>query len=693
MNVNFIQSLVKMGQTQQGTASRAFKPGQIVQGKIVKFFPNQHALVQIGGMKVHAQLEAALEAERRYWFQVQPNDQMLQLKVFEEPLSSRGDTAKGEQAAQALLKQFQLPVTKQNTALVQQLLKEGVPFTKENLQLASEWLKSSNDLPKAVTTIQTMLEKGLPFTKATFASIQALSSSETFAEQAQQLLKNLQSLGNTTATTQQLKQLLSQLIGQNGTKVSPDDILLQMAKLLDSGSENNKQVLQQLLTKLGGGDGVEQLNQKQLQQSLSSLLQSAQQPNQSIKQQALEQIRQLLFPTGQSKDQQMVINEFASKPLSGEERNLMSQLQRHATFETRMLTLLKTWINDASGGNQQAAHALLQRSGVVSQSLTAQQTFSVLEQRLPQLLTENPALKTALGNPNMQQQSNPQLLLQQMIRSLESLPQASQGRAIELLAGMIMKGVQAEQQGYTFTPFRLNQQELELLQTLRQQATPPAAASYENGSDGAKAFKQILNLFGFNYEQHLARQAESGLTQDQLNNVKALLLKLAQEPVTSQMRERVDQLLQRITGHQLVASEQSGPMQQLVMQFPIVLGSHLTDLNIQWSGKRKENGQIDPDYCRVLFYLELEQLKETIIDVHVQNRIVNIQLYNDTPMLEQMAKAMQPMLKENLETHRYTLSSLKITDPKALVQSEQNLILRNQSQPFQQSYTGVDYRI
>ena len=27
---------------------------------------------------------------------------------------------------------------------------------------------------------------------------------------------------------------------------------------------------------------------------------------------------------------------------------------------------------------------------------------------------------------------------------------------------------------------------------------------------------------------------------------------------------------------------------------------------MQWSGRKKENGQIDPSFCRVLFYLELE---------------------------------------------------------------------------------------
>ena len=62
---------------------------------------------------------------------------------------------------------------------------------------------------------------------------------------------------------------------------------------------------------------------------------------------------------------------------------------------------------------------------------------------------------------------------------------------------------------------------------------------------------------------------------------------------------------------------------------------------LPWSGKVecKKNGKIDPEFARIMFYLQLEALEETVIDMQVQNRIVTINLYNhDTHLQTQLLK-------------------------------------------------------
>ncbi len=94
---------------------------------------------------------------------------------------------------------------------------------------------------------------------------------------------------------------------------------------------------------------------------------------------------------------------------------------------------------------------------------------------------------------------------------------------------------------------------------------------------------------------------------------------------------------------------------------------------------------MDTDYCRILFYLTMATLKETIVDVHIQQRIVHISIINDTPHVELYASALEPSLKEKLAEHGYTLSAVSVKLP-INKRSERLLV-----EPF--SYKGVDYRV
>src|SRR3954468_14275932 len=83
MNIinNLMAGLLKEGARSELKTS-SFQPGQILNGKIIKLFPNGIASLQVGSQKVVAQLEASLEANEKYWFQVQPGEGKVRLKVI-----------------------------------------------------------------------------------------------------------------------------------------------------------------------------------------------------------------------------------------------------------------------------------------------------------------------------------------------------------------------------------------------------------------------------------------------------------------------------------------------------------------------------------------------------------------------------------------------------------------------------------
>ena len=148
-------------------------------------------------------------------------------------------------------------------------------------------------------------------------------------------------------------------------------------------------------------------------------------------------------------------------------------------------------------------------------------------------------------------------------------------------------------------------------------------------------------------------------------------------------------MLHRVTGLQLLAQE-SGPIQQFVVQLPLSFLKNPTDVTIQWSGRKKEDGQIDPSYCRVLFYLELENLHDTMVDMQVQNRILKITVMNENEYLKQLAEPFIKVLKENLKKINYTLSTIDFTHSVHTGVEES----KNPTSYFKSNhYSGVDVRI
>ncbi len=175
-----------------------------------------------------------------------------------------------------------------------------------------------------------------------------------------------------------------------------------------------------------------------------------------------------------------------------------------------------------------------------------------------------------------------------------------------------------------------------------------------------------------------------------VENVKSLLIQLLNEDIPAKVKDSAEALLNRLTGIQLMSSDTT-PVQQIVMQIPLVLMNKQTDLTIQWNGRKDANGKIDPSYCRVLFYLDLEHMNETIIDMQIQNRIMKITIINDHENIKHLSSPYIASLKDSLQKLDYQLSnvSFQTQADRAVVKTKKATI----SSPLTSSYSGVDIKI
>lgn len=211
----------------------------------------------------------------------------------------------------------------------------------------------------------------------------------------------------------------------------------------------------------------------------------------------------------------------------------------------------------------------------------------------------------------------------------------------------------------------------------------------------AKQFSAIANLIGFQYERDLltSYQQQGRFDEKLLNQIKSLLIHAQKTELPIEVKENTETILHRITGQQLLSVHLDGPISNHAIVLPLKLQGRNVDLTIQWESKKGKNGELDPNHCRILFYVNLEHLKETVVDVQIQNRIVSLQIFNDKERPTMLIKALQPHLHDALLELNYQLSSVKWTQSKQPSNGKKQTNHLSNYYQAQKSYQGVDIRI
>ncbi|WP_064093728.1 hypothetical protein [Rossellomorea aquimaris] len=226
--------------------------------------------------------------------------------------------------------------------------------------------------------------------------------------------------------------------------------------------------------------------------------------------------------------------------------------------------------------------------------------------------------------------------------------------------------------------------EAKLFQQLQLQVNEDLATLIK-GEDFGKSLKNMLRSFGLNFEAQLNKNAD--LTGFQ-NTLKQQLLQLSNEHPLLEVRELADKMVLKMNS-QILQSQDNSPFLNIIQQFPMYLFGKNTDITIQWMGKEKEKGVIDEDFCRILFYLNLDNLNETLVDMQVQNRVISVSIWNDNQDIKEVSQPLIPGLKQGLEQVGYHLSTVNIKIPDKRKNLSNLMVTDNSST----TYTGVDLKI
>jgi hypothetical protein len=207
----------------------------------------------------------------------------------------------------------------------------------------------------------------------------------------------------------------------------------------------------------------------------------------------------------------------------------------------------------------------------------------------------------------------------------------------------------------------------------------------QSSNDFLLAVKKWFQKSGLLHEKNLLKDPIQ-LTQTETLKSHIISLKKNAEflGLPESISLKAEQALNKLTSQQLQNIPVNEHLQQFVLQIPLGQNENPREISIRWEGKKQNSQSLDPDHCRMLFWLEMKNLKDIAVDVQIQNRILSLKVFSGHPLIENLSKAFLPSLKRSLSEMNYTLSSITFAQkPKDEIKSPES----------KTGYKGMDMRI
>lgn len=618
-------------QSVQANQPLTLREGQVFHGTIKQLYPDQMAEVQVGSHRVMAKLEAPLKVGDAHFFQVSNTGAQTELKVVSGPM---GQAMTPAQQMTQLLESMNLPKSIEMQQVLAHFMKEQLPISRDQLIQAEQWLKNlPQDVPKqvALAAMQRMIELKMPFTNDVFQALVFGSKTDGLSTTLQNFMNQL---ANTTTINNELKTNIMQQLSTISKPLNAETGGLLLARSLQTLMNPTASVADKL-------------------QALNVLKDAAILPKTATLQ------------NWQTQQTTVQANQTTQPAQAG---LLIQQIvQSKPEQSAGLIQNVKAWINNESLLTNTQKMQLQQLVDRFTQLPQNKQTIEVFAKQMQEGLLK--AFSENTPNRLFTQNENHLTTKDQLLSLLK--PDTTPLKNEALLRALV-KGI------------------TESTQPSIQAAVAQVEAQVQSGVDSKameQAMKNVLKGLGISYEAALSSKA--GDMQALAQQLKPQLLSLLQDAqIPPALRDAAETLMARMNGMQLLSGD-NGHHHQLVMQVPLEFFGKQMDATLQWSGRMKEDGKIDANYARVLFYLNMESLQETVIDMQVQNRIVTINVFNDQPNLNRLAESLKQSLKQGLAEKEYQLSGVFIKQ----FEHEQSEKVTQNSKAATREHSGVDIRV
>jgi len=607
------------------------KEGQIVVGKVNELEDDGTARIIINGKIITATVVEEALSKGKFYFEVKDfKDGIVELKVVSE--IKQNDQKNSVQ----ILKELDIPFTKESEAVIKLFLQSERPITKsEVLEAMNQLLKSPNK-QLVLDSLSFLMKKNYPINGALLQSL--VNSSETDLAKIFSTIDNLPKELTTTNVGKQLQSMVS-LMKNNSiiTDFQQEQFQLAIQLITDTNDDAN------LVNTWNKQYSSKEISQSKIfgQAVFQNLFKLAEH-SPTVSKAILNTLSDLPeFSTVKTELTRVPLN-LANELFSLEETSLIDDQQQTSNA---LLPLAKTEINNIKNKIE-----IFMRNHLSNESVHAEERIAFLTQVL-----------STINEDGKSNQITKLLLQNQLFNGVNSPSSDPINELFQLLSNQKIQNTDV---------------------------------------DADQITKQISNhhdLLGLNTESKIRDMSllNKALMNEQFPTLKEIALKALNSNLPEGIKHSIEQLITKITAGQLTMVHQNGPEYNYSTVIPIFLNNWSTDLSIQWTGKESSSHskEIQSNHCHILFFLELETLKETMVDVSIQNRVVNVTIFNNNPALNALISSTQQMVKESLAKHDFQLSMIKCVPFNNEHDQKMKELKFNNSLLSSREYTGVDLRI
>ncbi|WP_046228053.1 hypothetical protein [Paenibacillus dauci] len=685
-----------MGDVKPGEAKQMeLKEGQVVRGVVSSVSDDgQEAVIQIQGVKVRAKLETPLQQGETTMLQVQPpgKDGMPVLK----PVAGTQTAPLPAASMGELLESFSLPDTKDNRAMINQMRTSGIPLTADNvknIQTSLAQKPASVPVGEWVQAAAVAVQKGLPVTGQSIAGLhQAL-----FGPPLHEMLGNMEQLLQ-SAESQLKGGTLPQALTGNGPAANPASTPSGAApSSVSQSTASNNAGTNSAPTGLGTQTAAQASNAGNPTAVLLNKLQNVLQQINSLVPQTVEQDMPLQnaaasTQTALSEGKAEIVPQTSAVTQNKAEPEVPgTHTGTMPTQATSTQPKLQTapWVGQilkllGAEYEQQTVRAAL--------TLTAGATAASTESQGGASLSSNmPANAAQLGRSPLP------------VNTGSPIPGTMGNAAAPLPTGTTSANVQSPIPTAPTIPELPDAPTAPQSPTVNSPSVPAAPTSAQHShtmhvQDRTLLASDITQPDASQIAQPAIQSAEDTLAKAQ-DTLKGLLLQLAAaDDVPPVLKDAAQQLVQQLTGQQLLLNtDRTAPFAQVTMFVPFNGPDGQETASVQIQSRRGAKGELDASNCRLWFDLDMKMLGPTLLDVHVVDKIVTLKVHNDLEQLAPLIESKKQEVADAIGSLGYQLLSLQFAGLPVRSAGEANGMTAPGSGLLDQyappEYKGVDMKI
>ncbi|MBB2481649.1 hypothetical protein H5P36_15815 [Bacillus sp. APMAM] len=217
----------------------------------------------------------------------------------------------------------------------------------------------------------------------------------------------------------------------------------------------------------------------------------------------------------------------------------------------------------------------------------------------------------------------------------------------------------------------------QMMQTMKQGPSSRQTLEYMKGMGLSYEFDQANSL------------VTKGEGMENNDSLKGILLKLMSSDGNSQ---RTEQLLQNITGQQLLSKPDTSGLQSMMFTLPYLIQDRLENIKVILNSKNQSE-KIDWEHCSLYFQFETPKLGDVGIQLTAVDRTLNISIKNDKYNFKEKVEPLANIAKERLKDIGYNIGTIQFTTFTEKNEQSQPGIKNEKTPALNMTKGGYDFTI